>query len=118
MMDTPRPADSGPVVVAPDFEVHLSIHAKRRFKQRLGKPQRAAAKAAARALLIGLDPWELPRFQQDNLAASMSRHNPTNNAFAKIMDGFAFLFVRRHEDGVARAVLITVLPGYDQPPGR
>lgn len=93
-------------------DVELSVHAKRRFKQRVGLPIRAAKRASKDALLHGARLHELTVFQRLQLSDMMQRHMAAANdmRFVRVHKGHAYVFALK-KDG--RVVVVTVLPYWD-----
>jgi hypothetical protein len=110
----------------PSLVLTVTHHARRRAKERLALPARAAQTAAQRALDTGALPETLPLHLRTKLEKSMQSHRATLNAnvvdhFARIYRGHAFVFGRATqlapggESGVLPDVhvLLTILPDYD-----
>lgn len=96
-------------------DLHLTHHAKRRFKERVGLPQRACRKAALDALSGGLAPDDLPGPHRDRLVSMMLRHDHSGQSYARVHQGVAFVFTPQPIKG--GVTLVTVLPDFDLPPG-
>ena len=91
--------------------MELTTHAKRRFKERLHLPARAARKAAEDAIRLGLDPDRLHPALRARTESMMNRHDPHGQTFIKVHKGHGFIFARKAQREAV--VLITVLPHFN-----
>lgn len=94
-----------------DFEIEVSKHAKRRFKERTNLPPRAVYKAVRDALEFGAAVEDLPFFHRDRLNRMLRSHDKTGTVFCRVHGGVAY--VLRPDANRRVFVLITVLPRYE-----
>lgn len=91
----------------PCGEPHCSLHAKRRIKERLNLPARAAARLTKLAWEQGL-PWDHPDVPKDiqDIARKVLRNDRAPTANVRVFRGAVYLFGLPAPDG--GLILITV----------
>lgn len=98
---------------AEPFDIRLTHHARRRFKERVGLPVRAAKTAARRAYYEGVRLEDLPFFQRDRLSRMAAAHTRQSSdvTVMRIFQGSAYVYVTTLLDPRTR-LLVTILPNY------
>lgn len=95
------------------MQVGISIHAKRRFKERTGLPARAVRSHARKALTHGKALDQLHFDSRRRLGDMSARHAPGEETTIRVLGGVAYVFA---DDWRAPGslVLVTVLPSYEE----
>lgn len=96
------------------IEPTLSLHARRRFKERVGLPIRAAKRAAFEALHYGKRLDQLHFAHAARLIDMARKHDAVNpmSSLVRVYKTHAFIFCTLPEGGIR---LITVLPYFETP---